>query len=66
MQRLTVNFAPHLGIASQYLDVPDITTALVVAQINLDRGTAEIRDGERVLARLEKQGRELAPFWLVS
>lgn len=66
MQRLTVNFAPHHGFAAQFLDVPDITTALVVAQINLDCGTAEIRDGERVLARLEKQGRDPAPFWRVG
>lgn len=66
MRRLTVNFPVHHGTASQHLDVPDIITALVVAQINMDRGTAEIRDGERVLATIEKQGGELAPFWRVS
>lgn len=66
MQRLTLNFSSQSGTAGPHLDVPDITTALVVAQINLDHGSAEIRDGERVLATIERRGGALSPYWRVS
>lgn len=66
MQELTVNFAPDRGQEWHRMSVPNITTALVVAQINLDHGLVQIRDGERVLATMEKQGRGIAPFWQVG
>lgn len=66
MQRLHVNFTNEGSLVPQSLDVPDITTALVVAEINMGQGPAEIRDGERLLARLEKRGRSHAPFWCVG
>lgn len=66
MQRYTLTFAPNGAAARHSLDVPDLPTALIVADINLDQGRAEIRDGQRLLATLEKQGRHTAPYWRVS
>ncbi|QZH74164.1 MAG: hypothetical protein JY451_10485 [Erythrobacter sp.] len=66
MQRYTLTFGPAGEAARHSLDVPDLPTALVVADINLDQGRAEIREGERLLATLEKQGRNAAPYWRVS
>ena len=66
MERLRLTFAdPRTGTKHE-LRVPNIATALIVADINLDRGLAELAVGERVLARLERQGRDHAPFWQVS
>ena len=50
----------------QSLDVPDIVTALVVAEIVGTGGTLEIRDGEDVLAKVVKQGSDGAAFWRVN
>ncbi|RJY09111.1 hypothetical protein [Aurantiacibacter aquimixticola] len=65
MQRLQIALTPHRQRAQQVLDVPNIGTALIVADINLGHGTAQIMDGENVLATLDKQGSDTAPFWLV-
>ena len=46
--------------------VPDVATALVVADINVAHGVAELRDGERLVAKLEKQGRVGKSWWAVS
>lgn len=66
MQDLTLRFCPEGAAEEHSLHVPDITTALVVAQINADDGSAEIREGERLVATLEKRGHSQAPFWVVS
>ena len=48
------------------VDVPDIVTALVVADILSGGGTVEIRDGAALVAKVEKQASSGAPFWKVS
>ena len=65
MLQLTVNITPGQSTEGQCLSVPDMTTALIVAQLNADHGLTEIRSGERVLATLEKRGHGIAPFWHV-
>lgn len=46
--------------------VPDINTALVVAQINLPAGSAELWDGEKQLAVLQRQTGGGSAFWRVT
>ncbi len=65
MQRLQVSFGVDGSATRQSLEVPDLVTALIVAEINMGPGLAEIRDGERLVARLERHGRTHAPFWTV-
>lgn len=48
------------------LDVPDICTALVVAEINAPAGGAHIYDGNRRIARLERQHSARGGYWSVS
>lgn len=48
------------------LDVPNLATALIVADINIARGTAQILEGEKVVARIEKHGAGKAPYWVVE
>ncbi|MEZ5680375.1 MAG: hypothetical protein R3E14_03670 [Erythrobacter sp.] len=45
------------------LDVLDEATALLVADINVRSGSAEMWDGDRRLARLTKHGGAHATFW---
>jgi len=66
MQRLRIDFVPDAATAVHSLDVPDMVTALVVADINMEGGTARIHRGDRLVATLEKQGRGGAPYWRVS
>ena len=66
MQRLRLDFQSGSTSGSHSLDVPDIVTALVVADINMERGVARIHDGDRLVATLEKQGQRTAPFWRLS
>lgn len=44
-------------------DTRDAATALVVADINVGDGSAELWDGERRLARLRKRGEPGASYW---
>lgn len=46
------------------LAVPDITTALIVAEINRPDGDVELWEGERRLARLQCEAG--AAFWRVG
>ena len=48
------------------LDVLDAATALIVAEINIPSGSAELWKGKRKLARLTRHGRPQATFWEVS
>ncbi|KLE32413.1 hypothetical protein [Aurantiacibacter luteus] len=50
----------------QSLPVPDLTTALVVADINLERGVAELHDGDKLVATIEKHGRGGRTYWEIS
>lgn len=50
----------------QSLPVPDLGTALIVADINLQRGLAELRDGERLVATIEKRGPVGKTYWAVK
>ena len=54
------------GDGDTTLTVPDIRTALLVADINVQSGHAEIRRGKKLVARLEKHGHGLSPYWIVS
>jgi len=68
MQRYQLRYPAARGTlpAMQSLDVPDIATALVVADIVANGGTLEIRDGEALVARVEKQASSGAAFWRVG
>lgn len=48
------------------LRCPTIGLAMVVTEINLTSGAAEIWDGSKRIARLEKQPATGAPFWKVN
>ncbi|GAA5061460.1 hypothetical protein GCM10023208_30820 [Erythrobacter westpacificensis] len=66
MQRLQLDFQAGSDGARQSFDVPDIATALVVADINLADGKASIRDGEKLVARLEKRHVGGSSYWRVG
>lgn len=66
MQRLQLDLLPDADHAGQTFDVPDITTALVVTEINLAHGSAQIRDGDRLVATLEQRGPAGSRYWQVS
>ena len=44
----------------------DVHTALAIADINIERGSAELWDGERRLGRLTKHGGNHATFWEIA
>jgi hypothetical protein len=48
------------------IPVPDIATALVVAQLNSPDGMVELWEGDRQLAVLERQRGDLSPLWRVN
>jgi len=48
------------------IPVPDVATALVVAQMNHPTGEVELWQGDRQLARLERQQGDLSPLWIVN
>ena len=66
MHTLRVEFSQEGSEVLQCLEVPDIKTALVVADINMEHGEARIRDGDSIIARLEKRPGSHAPYWRVS
>ncbi|RIV87956.1 hypothetical protein [Aurantiacibacter zhengii] len=66
MQRYQLDFRTDASGAPQSFDVPDIATALVVADINLADGQASLRDGEKLVARLEKRHVGGSSYWHVS
>lgn len=66
MPRVQVTFISAGSPEPQCLEAPDIVTALVVAEINMGQSAAEIRDGDRLIARLQKRGRSHAPFWVIN
>lgn len=66
MPRLTLSLTPKPGAEAQQMDVPDVATALVVADINLTDGSAQLLDGDRLIATLERTSHGHAPFWRVN
>ncbi len=46
--------------------VPDVQTALVVADINHPHGEVELWDGERQLARLQRENGGSAGYWQIG
>lgn len=48
------------------LHSPSLQLAMIVADINMDKGAAEIWQGSRCIARVEKQPSSGAPYWKVS
>jgi hypothetical protein len=68
MHRYQLRFAagPDETPGTLSLDVPDITTALVVADINAAGGSAEIWDGDHKLAALSRQSDGPRPLWQVG
>lgn len=68
MQRLRLEFSSQAGPTAprHCFDVPDMATALLVADINLERGFAEVLDGDKRLARLEKRGEAGRTYWQVQ
>ena len=68
MQHLRIEYpSSQPGSARRIsLDVPDVTTALVVAQINQPGGDVELWDGDRQIAVLRGHGDGLSPLWQVG
>jgi|GEM_PF-1129715 len=50
----------------QCFEVPSISAALVVAEINASGRPAEVWEGDRRIARLEPQAGEGSSYWRVS
>jgi hypothetical protein len=67
MQHLRIEY-PSTRDASRTLsiDVPDVATALVVAQINRPGGDVALWDGDRQIAVLSSQSTGLSPLWQVG
>jgi hypothetical protein len=55
------------GVAQRHsVPVPDVQTALIVAQMNSPDGEVELWEGEKQLARLQRQQGDLSPLWRVN
>jgi hypothetical protein len=68
MGRYTIMLPSHgqSGEAECALSSPTIGLAMIVADINLTSGSAEIWDGTKRIARVEKQTASGASFWKVD
>jgi hypothetical protein len=68
MTNLRIEYLAHDGASPQRqsISVPDVQTALIVAQINHPEGEVELWDGEVQLARLQRQQGDLSPLWRVG
>lgn len=66
MQRLQLDYRADADGTRHTFDVPDIATALVVADINLGEGQAQIRAGDKIMATLEKRHIGGSSYWHVS
>ena len=66
MQHLRIEYpSSHAEGMTMCIPVPDVATALVVAQINHPDGAVQLWDGERQLAVLHRQQGDLSPLWAV-
>lgn len=68
MSRMHLSFEPRTTTPQQHvmLDVLDPATALIIAEINADEGSAELWDGDRRIARLTRRGTAGAGFWEIA
>ena len=64
--RLSMQSRPDRQTDPLEIDAPDTVTALLIADINVETGSAELWDGERLLARVIKHGGAHATFWEVA
>ena len=48
------------------LYAPDIATALAIAAINVDSGSAELRQAGRHAIRLRRRGEGLSTYWEIN
>ena len=66
MPRYSVRYPATSGQTEerQVLEAPSIPMALLVAEINAPRGAAEIFDGDKRVARIERAGRN--GLWRVT
>ena len=48
------------------MHVPDVRTALIVADINHPHGEVELWDGERQLARLHREDGGKSSYWQIG
>ena len=68
MERLSLHIT-HRGAGNAeplVFDVPDMPTALIVTEINMTDGTAEIFENTRRLARLRKAHSQKMGMWEVE
>ena len=65
MSRFTVRFhAQDAPLRTRFkLHAPSMPIALVIADINMRNGTAEIWDGEKRVALMRKRNGERQAFW---
>ena len=66
MQRYELRIDRTDAAETLSLDVPDLATALIVADINIASGVAQIFQGDRIVATIEKQSPRQAPYWRVA
>ncbi len=66
MQRYMLRIDRRGAAEALSLDVPDLATALIVADINIASGAARIMDGDRIVATIEKQNPAQSPYWRVA
>lgn len=68
MARLQLHIEPRDTWGGETVDVEplDISTALVIANINLAKGAAEIWDGQTLLCRLVKHGAGTSCYWEID
>lgn len=68
MNRYRIEFRSNRSRQHQALtmQVPDIPTALTVVEINMSGGSAELWDGDRHIAHIQRQPGTRSAFWRVS
>ncbi|RIV83280.1 hypothetical protein D2V17_13935 [Aurantiacibacter xanthus] len=63
---LHISPAPTTGESPMTFDVPDLRTALIVTDIIMTSGVAEVWQEDRRLASVRRANRERLPFWHVG
>ena len=63
---LRISPTPAAGGSPMTFDVPDLRTALVVTDILMAEGVAEVWQKDRRLASVRRANRERLPYWQVG
>tara|TARA_A100001391_G_scaffold66729_3_gene42427 strand:- start:12663 stop:12869 length:207 start_codon:yes stop_codon:yes gene_type:complete len=63
---LHISPTPAAGGSAMTFDVPDLRTALVVTDIVMTAGVAEVWQKDRRLASVRRDNRGRLPFWHVE